>query len=78
MGAEHSEAEASAGLLDSLGLDPARILNEGRSRNTHENALFSRDMAQPQDGETWLLVTSAFHMPRSVGVFRQAGFEVVP
>jgi len=35
-------------------------------------------MAQPQDGETWLLVTSAFHMPRSVGVFRQAGFEVVP
>ena len=78
LGAEHSEAQASAVLLDSLGLDPARILNEGRSRNTHENAVFSRDMAQPQEGETWLLVTSAFHMPRSVGVFRQAGFDVVP
>lgn len=78
LGAEHSEAQASAVLFESLGLDPARIVIEGRSRNTHENALFSREMAQPQEGETWLLVTSAFHMPRSVGVFRQAGFDVIP
>ena len=33
-------------------------------------------MAQPKPGERWLLVTSAFHMPRSIGVFRQAGFTV--
>lgn len=85
-GNDTSEARAGALMLESLGLDPARILIEERSRNTHENAVFSRDLAQPQDGEkegekegeTWLLVTSAFHMPRSVGVFREAGFEVVP
>lgn len=61
-----------------LGLDPARIEYERQSMNTYENAVFSKKIAQPRPGETWLLVTSAFHMPRSVGVFRQAGFEVVP
>jgi uncharacterized SAM-binding protein YcdF (DUF218 family) len=61
-----------------LGLDPARIEYERQSMNTYENAVFSKAIAQPRSGETWLLVTSAFHMPRSVGVFRQAGFDVVP
>lgn len=78
LGEEFTEAQAGAALLESLGLDPARILIEERSRNTHENAVYSREIAQPQPGETWLLVTSAFHMPRSVGVFRQAGFEAIP
>lgn len=87
-GAQTSEARAGAIMLESLGLDPARILIEERSRNTHENAVYSLAVAEPSEGETsegetlegetWLLVTSAFHMPRSVGVFRQAGFDVVP
>ncbi len=78
MGEEFTEARAGAVMLENLGLDPARILIEERSRNTHENAVHSREIAKPKPGETWLLVTSAFHMPRSVGAFRQAGFEVVP
>ena len=61
-----------------LGLDPARIEYERASLNTYENAAFSKAMARPQAGETWLLVTSAFHMPRSMGVFRKVGFEVLP
>lgn len=61
-----------------LGLDPARIAYERASLNTYENAAFSKELAQPKAGETWLLVTSAFHMPRSMGVFRQVGFEVLP
>jgi len=61
-----------------LGLDPARIEYERASLNTYENAVFSKELARPRAGETWLLVTSAFHMPRSMGVFRQAGFEVQP
>jgi len=72
----YSEAEATAEVLVALGVPRERLIIEGRSRNTHENAVFSRDMAQPAPGERWLLVTSAWHMPRSVGVFRQAGFEV--
>ena len=51
---------------------------ERRSRNTQENAEFSKAIANPKDGERWLLVTSAFHMPRSVGLFRKAGFAVEP
>jgi uncharacterized SAM-binding protein YcdF (DUF218 family) len=57
---------------------PARIEYERRSLNTFENAVLSRQVANPKPAETWLLVTSAFHMPRSVGVFRKAGFEIVP
>jgi uncharacterized SAM-binding protein YcdF (DUF218 family) len=51
---------------------------ERRSRNTQENAEFSKALAAPKSGERWLLVTSAYHMPRSVGVFRKAGFAVEP
>ncbi|MEK7820270.1 MAG: YdcF family protein [Pseudomonadota bacterium] len=61
-----------------LGLDPARVVFEDRSRNTHENAVFSHALAQPKPGETWVLITSAFHMPRAVGAFRRAGWTVVP
>jgi uncharacterized SAM-binding protein YcdF (DUF218 family) len=40
--------------------------------------VLTRALINPAPGETWLLVTSASHMPRSVGVFRQAGFPIVP
>ena len=43
-----------------------------------ENAEFSKALVAPKAGERWLLVTSAFHMPRSVGLFRKAGFAVEP
>ena len=56
--------------------EPAEI--DRRSRNTLENAEFSREIAAPKPGERWLLITSAFHMPRSVGIFRKAGFAVEP
>jgi uncharacterized SAM-binding protein YcdF (DUF218 family) len=72
-----SEAEATAEELVKLGVPRERMIIEGRSRNTHENAEFSRAVADPAPGERWLLVTSAWHMPRSIGVFRQVGFEVI-
>ena len=49
---------------------------ESESRTTAENATFTRQLVSPKPGERWLLVTSAFHMPRSMGAFRKAGFEV--
>src|SRR5262249_32669385 len=42
------------------------------------NAAFTRDLVSPKPDELWLLVTSAYHMPRAVGVFRHAGFKVEP
>ena len=73
---EGNEAEFAGRLLQGFGIAPGRILLEQRARNTVENAAYSKAMAQPKPGERWLLVTSAFHMPRSIGVFRQAGFTV--
>lgn len=71
------EADTAERLLTALGIARDRLILENRSRNTEENARFSRELAQPRSGETWLLVTSAFHMPRSMGLFRKEGFEVV-
>lgn len=73
-----TEAEVAARLFASLGLEGERVRYENRSRNTWENATESRALAAPKPGETWLLVTSASHMPRAVGCFRRAGFAVVP
>lgn len=72
------EADFAAALFESLGIARARLTMERRSRNTQENAEFSKAMVAPKNGERWLLVTSAFHMPRSVGLFRKAGFNVEP
>jgi uncharacterized SAM-binding protein YcdF (DUF218 family) len=73
---ERPEAEFALRLLESLGVARGRVIAEGKSRNTVENARFSRELAQPKPGERWLLVTSAYHMPRSIGIFRKAGFPV--
>ncbi|WP_114391658.1 YdcF family protein [Oleisolibacter albus] len=71
------EVDVARQLWGDMGLDLSRITFEGNSRNTWENALYSKDLMQPAPGEVWLLVTSAFHMPRSVGIFRKAGWPVI-
>jgi uncharacterized SAM-binding protein YcdF (DUF218 family) len=76
--ADAREADYAAALLESLGVSRQRLTMERRSRNTQENAEFSKAIAAPKGGERWLLVTSAYHMPRSVGLFRKAGFDVEP
>jgi uncharacterized SAM-binding protein YcdF (DUF218 family) len=63
-------------LLDDLRIPRSRVLLETRSRNTAENALYAKDLVNPKPGERWLLVTSAQHMPRAIGCFRQVGFVV--
>lgn len=71
------DADTAPRLLEALGVARERMVLENRSRNTYENALFSREMVTPKPGETWLLVTSAFHMPRSMALFAKAGFQVI-
>lgn len=71
------EADFIADVLEELGIAKDRVLLENQSRNTHENAEFSKKLAAVGPNETWILVTSAFHMPRAVGTFRQAGWNVI-
>ncbi len=72
------EARASLPFVLDEGIAPARIILEERSRSTHENADFAKDLIRPRPGESWVLVTSAFHMPRAVASFRGVGWAVIP
>ena len=73
---EGNEADIAVAMFERFGISRDRMIVENRSRNTEENAAFSKVLAAPKPGERWLLVTSAAHMPRSIGYFRAAGFPV--
>jgi uncharacterized SAM-binding protein YcdF (DUF218 family) len=70
------EADYLYPLLDDFSVSRARVQLENRSRNTYENATLTKALVKPKPGERWLLVTSAWHMPRAVGCFRRVGFPV--
>lgn len=74
-----SEAEGARKLFIEWGISPDRIILEDKSLTTWENAVFSKEIVKPQPGTRWLLITSAFHTPRSVGVFRKVGWPgIIP
>jgi uncharacterized SAM-binding protein YcdF (DUF218 family) len=72
------EASIAKRFFTRIGIDPARITLETESRNTWQNAVFSKALLDPKPGERWLLITSAFHMHRAMGCFRAAEFDVIP
>ncbi|MBF0560841.1 MAG: YdcF family protein [Alphaproteobacteria bacterium] len=72
------EAPVVRALMEQVGFDSHRVIFENESRNTYENAIMSKALVQPAPGSRWVLVTSAWHMPRSVGVFRAAGWPIIP
>ena len=72
------QAHYARTLLQNVGLDTNRVVFEKHARNTYENADFSKHIVKPKPGSTWLLITSAYHMPRAMGVFETGGWTVVP
>lgn len=74
LGREMAGADVAEAFFAAQGLAPERLVLERASRNTAENARLSLALAAPQGGETWVLVTSAFHMPRAMGSFAAAGW----
>lgn len=77
-GGRFREADATREALEWLGTDTTQIIFERASRNTFENVVDSKAIAHPKPGETWILITSAYHMPRSVGLFRAEDWPVIP
>lgn len=77
-GSTGSEADDALRLWTDMGIERSRIVTEGRSRNTDENVRFAKPLVDPKPGETWLLVTSAAHMPRAVALFRANEWPVLP
>lgn len=72
------EADTTKIVLKGLGLDPSHVIFENNSTNTKENAAQSARLLQPKPDEKWVLITSAYHMPRSVALFQKAGFNIIP
>ncbi|MEO6013438.1 MAG: YdcF family protein [Devosia sp.] len=75
---QEPEAYAAQRFFTAFGIAADRLVLDDKSRNTEENAQFAKALAGDMSGQNWLLVTSAFHMPRSVGLFRMAEFPVTP
>ena len=78
LGLELPEAASMQTLLEEWGVPGASILLEGASRNTHENAVFSKQLLAEHGLQRVLLVTSALHMRRALATFRTAGIDAVP
>lgn len=72
------ETDVAAMLFEQLGLPANRVTLERTAQNTRENATKTLELVHPQPGEKWLLVTSAFHMPRAQAAFAHAGWQVIP
>jgi uncharacterized SAM-binding protein YcdF (DUF218 family) len=77
---DHLEAEAPvvARVLADLGVPAEKIIPEGNSRDTAENARYTKRILDENGFRAPLLVTSAYHMPRSVALFLTAGIPVTP
>lgn len=75
---EAKEAQFARQLWRDLGVPDERMIIEDQSRNTYEDALFTQKIIPVDAGGTWILITSAFHMPRAIGVFRALGMKPIP
>jgi uncharacterized SAM-binding protein YcdF (DUF218 family) len=73
-----SEAQRAKVFFDAMGVDPSRVSYESASRNSYENALLTASIPGVDKTQPWLLLTSAFHLPRAMGVFTHAGWNVTP
>lgn len=71
-------ADVAKLVFKELHIDTTHIVFENKARNTYENAVLTKKIISPRPGEKWILITSASHMPRSVGIFQKIGWPVIP
>lgn len=73
----YKSAHVARKLFSELGVDVSQIVFEDQSRNTFENVKFSKALVKPKSDENWVLITTAWHMPRSVGIFEKFKWPVI-
>jgi len=61
-----------------IGLDTNKIIFENKSRNTYENILFSKYIVNPKKNESWIVITSAFHMNRAMFIGEKINWKLTP
>ena len=72
------EAHFVRPIFENLGIIGKRVHYEDQSRNTAENAMFTKELVKPSNEGFWIIITSAFHMPRAIGAFRKVGWNAIP
>lgn len=77
-GGKNSESIVAGHVFMQMGLAPDRLILEGKSRNTSENFIFSKNIAKPRPDEVWVLATSAFQMPRAMAIAKHVGWKMIP
>ena len=72
------QADLAKEFFSKLGIDTHKIIFESKSRNTYDNIFFSRIIADPQLGEKWIVITSAFHMKRTLNIADKLKWNLIP
>ncbi len=72
-----SQSDVAQEVILQAGIDPVRVVFVTESRNTCQDARYANDKLKPQEGEQWLLITSALHMPRAIACFRAVGWNII-
>ena len=75
---EYKAADVAEKLFAQQGFDSKRVVFERESRNTYENVIYSQKIIKPEKYKNWILITTSWHMPRSVGIFCKADWPVIP
>lgn len=76
---DQKESFFIAKVLQQAGIPDSNIIIEDQSRNTYENAIYTRDLVEKMGIKgKFLLITSSFHMKRSLACFKKAGMSVYP
>lgn len=75
---QHKHADAAKLFYQEQGLDISKIIFESESRNTYENIILTKKLVNPKENEHWVVITTAWHMPRSIGIFCKANWKVTP
>ncbi len=73
-----TEAQIAETYFLQSGLSAERLLMENEARNTAENVSYSKQLVNPQPNETWIMITTAYHMPRAMGIFCKQNWKVIP
>ena len=73
-----TEADIEYRLLKGAGVDEKFLLKENKSRNTVENARFTKRVCESRGFNKVVLVTSGYHLPRAVLIFEREGMDVIP
>ncbi len=71
------DAKAMAKMLKELGVEQSNIIEENKSKDTYQNALYTAEICKTKGFKKIILVTSAYHMKRALKFFSKTGLQIL-